>query len=226
MLDRTTTQIAAPKTETAVFERLESNVRSYARSFNAVFTRANGTVLTDVARQPLPRLPGRRRLAQLRPQQPGLQGRAGRLHHGRRHHPLARPAHGRQGALPRGDAERHPQAARPGQLRHAVRRPDRHQRGRSRAEDRPQGHRPPERHLLHQRLPRRVDGRAGGHRQLLPARRRRRAAHQHHRDAVRRLLRRGRRHHRAPREGAVRPVRRHGHPGRRDPRDRAGRGRA
>ena len=48
MLDRTTTQIAAPKTETAVFERLESNVRSYARSFNAVFSRANGTVLTDV----------------------------------------------------------------------------------------------------------------------------------------------------------------------------------
>ena len=48
MLDRTTTQIAAPKTETAVFERLESNVRSYARSFNAVFTRAKGTVLTDV----------------------------------------------------------------------------------------------------------------------------------------------------------------------------------
>ena len=35
MLDRTTTQIAAPKTETAVFERLESNVRSYARSFSA-----------------------------------------------------------------------------------------------------------------------------------------------------------------------------------------------
>ncbi len=35
MLDRTniTTQIAAPKTETAVFESLESNVRSYARSF-------------------------------------------------------------------------------------------------------------------------------------------------------------------------------------------------
>ena len=48
MLDRTTTQIAAPKTETAVFERLESNVRSYARSFSAVFSRANGTVLTDV----------------------------------------------------------------------------------------------------------------------------------------------------------------------------------
>ena len=48
MLDRTTTQITAPKTETAVFERLESNVRSYARSFSAVFTRANGTVLTDV----------------------------------------------------------------------------------------------------------------------------------------------------------------------------------
>jgi len=48
MLDRTTTQIAAPKTETAVFEQLESNVRSYARSFNAVFTRAKGTVLTDV----------------------------------------------------------------------------------------------------------------------------------------------------------------------------------
>ena len=51
-------------------------------------------------------------------------------------------------------------------LRHAVHRPDRHQRGRGRAEDRPQGHRPHQRHLLHQRLPRRVDGRAGGHRQL------------------------------------------------------------
>ena len=31
-----------------VFERLESNVRSYARSFPAVFTRALGTELWDV----------------------------------------------------------------------------------------------------------------------------------------------------------------------------------
>ena len=176
MLDRTTTQIAAPKTETAVFESLESNVRSYARSFSAVFSRAKGTVLTDVhGNRYLDFLAGAGSL-ELRPQQPSLQRRAGRLHHGRRHHPLARPAHGRQGAVPGGDAERHPQAARPRQLRHAVRRPDRHQRGRSRAEDRPQGHGPPERHLLHQRLPRRVDGRAGGDRQLLPARRRRRRA--------------------------------------------------
>ncbi len=226
MLDRTTTQIAAPKTETAVFESLESNVRSYARSFSAVFSRAKGTVLTDVhGNRYLDFLAGAGSL-NYGHNNAGLQRRAGRLHHGRRHHPLARPAHGRQGALPGGDAERHPQAARPRQLRHAVRRPDRHQRGRSRAEDRPQGHGPPERHLLHQRLPRRVDGRAGGDRQLLPARRRRRRADQHHRDAVRRLLRRGRRHHRAPREGAVRSVWRHGHPGRRDPRDRAGRGRA
>ena len=225
MLDRTTTQIAAPKTETAVFEQLESNVRSYARSFNAVFSRANGTVLTDVH--------GNRYLDFL--------AGAGSLNYGHNNpvfkgalvdyimddgithsldlHTVAKER------VPGGDAERHPQAARPRQLRHAVRRPDRHQRGRSRAEDRPQGHRPPERHLLHQRLPRRVDGRAGGDRQLAtcappPACRSttpprcRSTAISARASTPSRTWRR-----------CCRTLRRHGHPGRRDPRDRAGRGR-
>ena len=42
-------------------------------------------------------------------------------------------------------------------------------------EDRPQGDRPPQRHLLHQRLPRRVHGRAVGDRQRVSPPRRRRA---------------------------------------------------
>ena len=181
-----------------------SNVRSYARSFSAIFTYARGTELRDVH--------GKRYLDFL--------AGAGSLNYGHNNAVLkealvdyimqdgithsARPAHRRQGALPADHARRHPGAARPRRLRHAVHRPDRHQRGRSRAQDRPQGHRPPERHLLHQRLPRRVAGRAGGDRQLIPARRRRHAARQHHRHAVRRLLRRGRRHHHAPREACCR----------------------
>ena len=35
------------RNETEVFTTLESNVRSYARSFRAVFTRAKGTELID-----------------------------------------------------------------------------------------------------------------------------------------------------------------------------------
>jgi len=47
MLDRQTIA-AQDNTETEVFTRLESNVRSYSRSFSAVFTRARGTELFDV----------------------------------------------------------------------------------------------------------------------------------------------------------------------------------
>jgi diaminobutyrate-2-oxoglutarate transaminase len=45
MLNRTT---YTDRNETEVFTRLESNVRSYARSFPAIFTRAVGTELFDV----------------------------------------------------------------------------------------------------------------------------------------------------------------------------------
>jgi diaminobutyrate-2-oxoglutarate transaminase len=41
-------QTIAPKQDNEVFTRLESNVRSYSRSFSAVFTRARGTELFDV----------------------------------------------------------------------------------------------------------------------------------------------------------------------------------
>jgi len=43
MLDRQTSANLQHSGETEVFTRLESNVRSYARSFSAVFTRARGT---------------------------------------------------------------------------------------------------------------------------------------------------------------------------------------
>src|SRR5262245_66052553 len=46
MLDQTKTK--QTKTDTEVFTRLESNVRSYARSFPAVFGYARGTELRDV----------------------------------------------------------------------------------------------------------------------------------------------------------------------------------
>jgi len=48
MLDSQTIAAAQDNTETEVFTRLESNVRSYSRSFSAVFTRARGTELFDV----------------------------------------------------------------------------------------------------------------------------------------------------------------------------------
>jgi diaminobutyrate-2-oxoglutarate transaminase len=47
MLDRQTSANVTDHTDTEVFTRLESNVRSYARSFNAVFTYARGTELRD-----------------------------------------------------------------------------------------------------------------------------------------------------------------------------------
>jgi diaminobutyrate-2-oxoglutarate transaminase len=48
MLDRQTSANLQHSGETEVFTRLESNVRSYARSFSAVFTYARGTELRDV----------------------------------------------------------------------------------------------------------------------------------------------------------------------------------
>ena len=48
MLDRQTIAPRQDSSETEVFTRLESNVRSYSRSFSAVFTRARGTELFDV----------------------------------------------------------------------------------------------------------------------------------------------------------------------------------
>jgi diaminobutyrate-2-oxoglutarate transaminase len=47
MLDRQTSANVTDHSDTEVFTRLESNVRSYARSFNAVFTYARGTELRD-----------------------------------------------------------------------------------------------------------------------------------------------------------------------------------
>src|SRR5215510_6797756 len=47
MLDRQTSANVTDHTDTEVFTRLESNVRSYARSFNAVFAYARGTELRD-----------------------------------------------------------------------------------------------------------------------------------------------------------------------------------
>ena len=44
----TNRQTSTPPSKTEVFERLESKVRSYARSFPAVITRALGTELWDV----------------------------------------------------------------------------------------------------------------------------------------------------------------------------------
>ena len=225
MLDRTTTQIAAPKTETAVFEQLESNVRSYARSFNAVFTRAKGTVLTDVH--------GNRYLDFL--------AGAGSLNYGHNNDVF-------KGALVdyiMDDGithsldlhtvakERFLEA-----MQNVILKP--------RGLDNyvmqfvgPTGTNAVEAAL---KIARKVTGRQNviyftngfhgvsmgalavtGNSYLRAAAGV--AADQHHRDAVRRLFRRGRRHHRAPGEGALRSVGRHGHPGRRDPRDRAGRGR-
>jgi diaminobutyrate-2-oxoglutarate transaminase len=48
MLDRQTSANIADHNDTEIFTRLESNVRSYARSFSAVFTYARGTELRDV----------------------------------------------------------------------------------------------------------------------------------------------------------------------------------
>jgi diaminobutyrate-2-oxoglutarate transaminase len=48
MLDRQTSANLQHSGETEVFTRLESNVRSYARSFSAVFSHARGTELRDV----------------------------------------------------------------------------------------------------------------------------------------------------------------------------------
>src|SRR4051812_29291931 len=45
MLDR---QTIGSRQDNEVFTRLESNVRSYARSFSAIFTYARGTELRDV----------------------------------------------------------------------------------------------------------------------------------------------------------------------------------
>jgi diaminobutyrate-2-oxoglutarate transaminase len=47
MLDRQTSANVTDHSDTEVFTRLESNVRSYARSFNAMFTYARGTELRD-----------------------------------------------------------------------------------------------------------------------------------------------------------------------------------
>ena len=48
MLDRQTSANLQHSGDTEVFTRLESNVRSYARSFSAVFSYARGTELRDV----------------------------------------------------------------------------------------------------------------------------------------------------------------------------------
>ena len=117
----------------------------------------------------VPRLLRRRRVAQLRPQQPGPQTRPDRLHRARRRHP--RPGHVDHGqaGLP-GDVPEHRPASRATCLQGHVPGPDGHQRRRGRAEAGPQGQGPRVDRLLHQRLPRHVAGLARRHRQLLEAR--------------------------------------------------------
>ena len=142
------------KVQTDIFARRESSVQSYARSFPSVWKRARGTELWDVN--------GRRYLDFL--------AGAGSLNYGH-NNPVLKEAlldyierDGITHSLDLHTAAKerswrrwrnHPEAARP-RLRHAVHRPDRHQRRRSRAEDRAQSHRPHEHHQLHQRLSWRV----------------------------------------------------------------------
>ena len=94
MLER---QSGASRQENEVFGRLESKVQSYARILPAHLQPRTRHRIVGRARRPLSRLPRRRRVAELRPQQPRLQGGADRIHRGGRDHPQPRPAHRGQG---------------------------------------------------------------------------------------------------------------------------------
>ena len=152
---------------TSVFERRESAVRSYSRVLPGLFDTASGSILRDVSgREYIDFLAG-----------------AGSLNYGHNNPDMraALVAHlSRDGITSSLDLyteakrrfleafEQHVLAPRDLDYQRAVHRPDRRQRRRGGAEARPQGHRADERHRLHQRLPRRVAGGAGGHRQQPP----------------------------------------------------------
>ena len=206
------------------FERLESEVRGYCRSWPTVFAQGEGCHLIGED--------GQRYL--------DFFAGAGALNYGHNHpvlmerlvehiqgggiiHGLDMATTTKRDFLLRFEDDR-PQAPRP-RVQGPVPRPDRHQRRRVRAQAGPQGHRPRAHRRLHQRLPRHDARVPRRDRQQHEAQGRRRPPPHGRQHAVRGLPRRRHRHPRLLRGHAGRRRQRHGHARRGDRRDHPGRGR-
>ena len=152
--------------ETAIFETLESEVRSYCRDWPTVFEPRGSWIsrLYDEGDRS-PRLLRGRRRAQLRAQQPRAEARVDRLPGAGRRSPRSSTCHDRQARLPATTFGRTILRPRDLAVQGPVPRPDRHERGRGRAEAGAQGDRPRVGRRLHQRLPRHDARLARRHRQ-------------------------------------------------------------
>ena len=206
------------------FERLESQVRGYSRSFPRVLTRALGSSIFDEdGREYLDFFAGAGVMSYGH-NNPRPQGPAARVPGGRRAHPRARHGDGGQARLPAGLRGDRPAPARARPPR-AVPGPGRRERRRVGDEAGPPGDRPRGDHLLHLRLPRDDPRCPVGERQPPRPRRGRRLAGPRRADALRRLPRARRGHDRGPRALHLRRAQRRRHAGGVPRGDRAGRGR-